>query len=200
MADVPPGVAPAVAALRAGGCVVLPTDTVYGVAVRAERPGAAAVLAGLKGRPAEQALAVLVSDAEQALRWCAGVTPEVRRLVDRCWPGPLTLVVRRSPAAAHLDLGGDPATIGVRCPDSGVVQAIAREVGPLATTSANRHGAPTPSAAAQAAAALLGPVDVVVDGGPLHGEASTVVDCTRPAWRMLRQGTLTFDDLVQASA
>jgi tRNA threonylcarbamoyl adenosine modification protein (Sua5/YciO/YrdC/YwlC family) len=115
------------------------------------------------------------------------------------WPGPLTLVLRRGGAAATWDLGGDPATIGVRCPAHPLVRAVAAEVGPVATTSANRHGRPTPATAAEAAASLTAPVAVVVDGGALEGEASTVVDVTGDDWRVLRVGPVDLDDLRRAA-
>jgi L-threonylcarbamoyladenylate synthase len=100
------------------------------------------------------------------------------------------VVVRRHPDRAGWDLGGDPGTIGVRCPDHPLVRAVAARTGPIATTSANRHGRPTPATAAEAAAALTGPVAVVADGSRLAGTASTVVDLTVEPWRVLRQGAL----------
>ena len=100
----------------------------------------------------------------------------------------MTLVVPRDPAWA-VDLGGDAATVGVRCPDHDLVRAVCRTVGPLATTSANRHGQPTPVTAAEAAAAV-GDVDLIVDGGRLSGTPSTVVDCTVDPVRILREGAI----------
>jgi L-threonylcarbamoyladenylate synthase len=204
----PDVVAQAAVALRAGDAVAVPTDTVYGLAALPTVPGATARLFALKGRAADVPVAVLCASADQALALAdpAAVTDEVARIADRLWPGPLTLVL---PRRAGLDWAlGEPAgTIGVRCPDHGLVRALAAEVGPLATTSANRHGEPTPPAAADVAA-LLGPgVALVVDGGPAAGTPSTVVDATRPAteavtdagtgnaWRILRAGAVTLDDL-----
>lgn len=179
----------AAAALRAGGAVVVPTDTVYGVAVRADLPGAAAVLAGLKERAEEQPIAVLVASVEQAA--AVGELPAwAGPIVERWWPGPLTLVLRRRPGLAW-DLGEPAATVGVRVPDHDLVRALAAEVGPLATTSANRHGEPTPATAAQAAAALTGEVAVVVDGGVVAGTASTVVDATGTGPVVLREGPIS---------
>lgn len=179
-----------VAALRAGLAVVVPTETVYGVAARADDDAATALLATLKRRSASRALAVLVADVDQGLALVADPSAAVRGLAERWWPGPLTLVVRRSAAAAHLALGGDPATIGVRCPDEAFVRAVAAEVGPIATTSANRHGDATPATAAAAAGVLDGSVAVVVDGGPRHGAPSTVVDLTTDRMVVLRAGAL----------
>lgn len=176
--------------LAAGGNVVLPTDTVYGVAAAAHHPEAVAGLAVLKGRSGGQPLAVLVADAAQALVLTESVSGQVRRWMDDHWPGPLTLVLRRSKEAGRMSLGGDEATIGVRCPDHGFVRALAARVGPLATTSANRHGEPTPVTAQEAAAALTAPVDLVVDGGPAGTVASTVVDVTTHTPKVLRTGAL----------
>jgi tRNA threonylcarbamoyl adenosine modification protein (Sua5/YciO/YrdC/YwlC family) len=187
-------------ALRAGEVVLLPTDTVYGIAVRAELPGATARLFSLKDRSEIQPVAVLVADRDQALTLVDEADDAVVRVMDRLWPGPLTLVLRRAAGAEHLELGGDPETIGIRCPDHDFVRALAADVGPLATTSANRHGEPTPPTAAEAAASLVGPVALVVDGGPAGTVASTVVDLTGPGPRVLREGAVTVADIERAVA
>ena len=179
--------------LRDGGSVVLPTDTVYGVAVRADLPGAVDVLAGLKERAAEQPVAVLVASVGQATE--AGELPDwARAIAERWWPGPLTLVLRRRPGLAW-DLGEPAATVGIRVPDHDLVRAVAAQVGPLATTSANRHGRPTPTTAVEAAAALTRPPDLVVDGGPCEGVASTVVDATGDEPVVLRAGPIPVEEL-----
>jgi len=180
----------AAAELRDGGTVVLPTDTVYGVAALPSVLGATEALFALKGRSSGQPLAVLVASRDQARELMAEVTDDVRRWMEDLWPGPLTLVVRRSASARTLELGGDVATIGIRCPAHAFVRALATEVGPIATTSANRHGQPTPETATAAVASLVGPVDLVVDGGPAATLASTVVDASQTPWRVLRVGAL----------
>lgn len=186
----------AVRVLEAGGTVVLPTDTVYGVAALPSVAGATEQLARLKDRSDQQPLAVLVADADQARSLIAEPSATVARWMEELWPGPLTLVLRRHDGAVGLALGGDQATIGVRCPAHGFVRALARRVGPLATTSANRHGDPTPSDAAGAAASLAGPVHLVIDGGPaITDVASTVVDATVEPWRVLRAGAIGVDRL-----
>lgn len=191
----------AATALLSGHAVVLPTDTVYGVAAVPTSAQAMARLFELKGRAATQPLAVLVHDAHQALELVdpAMAAGRLRQVMQRCWPGALTLVMRRAPALAELSLGGDATTIGVRCPASAVVRALAARVGPLATTSANRSGEPTPSQARAAAASLLGEVALVLDGGTLGGAASTVVDTTPDPWRLLRDGPVAFATVVEAS-
>ena len=179
--------------LAGGGSVLLPTDTVYGLAVRADRPGAVDQLAALKDRAAEQPVAVLVASVQQAE--AVGVLPDwARPVIERWWPGPLTLVLARRPGLAW-DLGDPPDTVGVRLPDHDLVRGLAEVVGPLATTSANRHGEPTPPTAAEAVAALTGAPDLVVDGGPCVGPASTVVDATGPEPVVLRPGPIAMSDL-----
>jgi tRNA threonylcarbamoyl adenosine modification protein (Sua5/YciO/YrdC/YwlC family) len=170
----------AVAALRAGGTVVLPTDTVYGLASLPEHQDQ---LAASKGRPEAMPIAVLVADPEQAWSLVAGGSPssQAAALATAYWPGPLTLVL-------PTDAG---PTIGIRCPAAAFVQELARRVGPIATTSANRHGEPTPATASAAAVALDVPPELLVDGGPCEGVASTVVDVTGSSPLVLREGSIS---------
>lgn len=191
----PPEVVDAVAdALRAGGVVVLPTDTVYGLAVDPVVPGATDRLYAMKGRPADVPIAVLVASVDQARVLADPVPVSATRLVARHWPGALTVVLPRRKGVG-ADLGHHRGTVGVRCPASPLVRAVADRVGPLATTSANRHGQPTPTTAGEIAALFGDAVALVVDGGPLEGEASTVVDCTGREPVLLRQGRLRLPDL-----
>ncbi len=176
-------------ALVAGGVVVVPTDTVYGVAADPRVPGATARLFALKGRPPDVPLPVLVADLDQALALAADDVPEAaRRLMERFWPGGLTVVVRRRPGLG-LELGGsDDTTIGLRLPDHPVPTALAVRAGPLATTSANRHGEATPARAVDVAQHLGQGVAVVLDAGLCDGDASTVVACLDEEVRVLRPG------------
>ena len=181
-------------ALRRGEVVGIPTDTVYGLAVIPSLDGAVDRLFIAKGRPASVPVAVLVADAEAAQSLCRSPLPGT--LVDRHWPGPLTLVVRRR-ADLDWDLGGDPTTIGVRCPDHALVRELCASVGPLATTSANLHGHPSPTSAAGVAEEMTGgPVALVLDGGECAGAPSTVVDVRGGAPVVLREGALRESDLL----
>jgi L-threonylcarbamoyladenylate synthase len=173
--DDPAAVAETVAALRGGGAVVLPTETVYGLAVL---PGGEDRLITLKARPADMPIAVLVADPAQ-VEELATAPPAAAELMAAHWPGPLTLV---------LPARDGSGTVGVRFPDHDFVRAVAAEVGPVATTSANRHGEPTPATAHAAAAGLAGPVDLVIDGGAVTGTPSTVVDATVDPPVVLREG------------
>jgi len=170
------------AALRRGSVVVLPTETVYGLAALAADRGAIERLFTLKGRPDTKAIAVLVGDLAQA----RALTTDDLDVCARWWPGPLTAVVRRAPHAA-VYLGAEESTIGVRCPDHPFVRRLALELGPIAATSANRSGEPTPPSAAEVAA-VFPEVALVVDDGPRNGLPSTVVDLTVTPPRILRAG------------
>ena len=189
-----------VAALDAGAAVVLPTDTVYGLAARAADHGATARLFELKGRSTNVPIAVLCATVEQALELAAdGGDASVRAVAARFWPGPLTLVVRRR-EGLDLRLGEPASTIGLRVPDHELVQAVAARVGPLATTSANQAGAPTPTSAASAAEALGPGVGLVIDGGQLAGAPSTVLDTTTDPWTVLRAGAGDVSDMLRTAA
>jgi tRNA threonylcarbamoyl adenosine modification protein (Sua5/YciO/YrdC/YwlC family) len=179
-------------ALRAGQLVGIPTDTVYGLAADAFRTGAADRLFTAKRRPRDVDLPVLVAGPEQARQLATGIPDVAFRLMDRFWPGALTLVLPRDPDVV-ADLGDDEATIGLRSPDHEVARELCRRVGPLATTSANLHGEPTATTAAEVAA-LFGPaVPIVLDGGTCAGSPSTVVDCTGETPKLLREGRIPWD-------
>jgi L-threonylcarbamoyladenylate synthase len=189
----------ACAALAEGAPVVLPTDTVYGVAVAVSVPGATARLFLVKDRPPEAALPVLVADAEQARSLAGELTPAAERLMAAFWPGPLTLVVPRRPGLG-MELGGaDNSTIGLRLPDHPVPVALAARVGPLAATSANRHGHATPAEAVAVAEELGAAVDLVLDGGPCEGLASTVVSVTPDGVTVLREGRIPAADILRVA-
>jgi L-threonylcarbamoyladenylate synthase len=196
----PEVVAQAAAVLRAGRLLVLPTDTVYGLACDPAVDGATARLFAAKGRGADVPVAVLCAAADQALALAdpVALTDDVRRLAGRLWPGPLTLVLPRRPGLGYA-LGEPAATVGLRCPAEPWVRALAAEVGPLATTSANRHGEPTPPTAAGVADHFGPDVALVLDGGTRAAPPSSVVDATAAPWRLLRAGPLSLDDLAVAA-
>lgn len=190
----------AVRALREGGLVALPTDTVYGIAVALDTPGGIERLFAAKDRPPDKAIALLLADAAQAEE-IGEVSDAARALARAFWPGGITLVLRRRadrPLPAALT-GGELApgaipTIGLRVPDHDAPRAIAREVGPLPTTSANRSGERELGDAAAIEQALGGALDLILDGGPATGgPASTVVDVTTEEPRILRAGAIAED-------
>jgi L-threonylcarbamoyladenylate synthase len=184
-----------VAALGQGAVVVLPTDTVYGLVAVASDEAATARLFAVKQRSAGVPLAVLCASTAQALALAAPGEPEaVAAVAERWWPGPLTLVLPRRPGVA-LHLGEPATTIGLRVPDHGLVRSVAERVGPLAATSANRHGDPVVTTAADARAVFHDEVALIVDGGELLERSSTVVDATTLPWRVLREGPVSAEDI-----
>ena len=183
-----------VAVLERGGVVVLPTDTVYGLAALPTSRDAVERVFALKGRRADVPIAVLCASSVQALALAEPV-PGMDAVAERFWPGPLTLVLPRR-AGVDLHLGDPEHTIGLRVPDHDLVRAVAGRVGPIATTSANRHGEPTDPTAAGASASLVGEPDLVVDDGRLEGSASTVVDATGTPWAALREGAISAAEVI----
>jgi len=188
------GLSAAIEAIERGEPIVLPTDTVYGLAVRAGDHDALDQLFLLKRRPVERSIAVLVGDVDQAAQ-LAHLNRFERRVASQCWPGALTLVLKRLESVSD-SIGRDDGTVGVRCPDHAFVRTLALAVGPLATTSANLSGESTPIDAAAAVNALDGVVRVTIDGGPCEGQASTVARVGGDGdIVVLRQGDLTQHDL-----
>ena len=184
-------VAAAVAALTRGALVGVPTDTVYGIAADPFCEQAVAALFAAKGRPSVKPIPILAADAAQAAR--IGVLDgPAADLAARHWPGPLTLVVPRADGLPPWI--GDPAagTVGVRVPDHPVALALLAGAGPLAVTSANRSGDPGVAGHTAARAALGGVVAVYLVGRGAGGEASTVLDLTGPAPRLLRPGPVPW--------
>ena len=182
-------------ALNEGKLVLLPTDTVYGIAAIPTNKSAVEEIFQRKKRSDDQACAVLVSDALQASELVVS-SKEFELLSQRFWPGPLTVVAERSIHLGYF-LGGDENSIGVRCPDHRFMQSLTKVVGPLAVTSANRSGLQTPENAKEAAEEL-GDNLLVIDGGACKGKPSTVVNLLSDKAEILREGALCSDDLIAA--
>jgi tRNA threonylcarbamoyl adenosine modification protein (Sua5/YciO/YrdC/YwlC family) len=198
--DPPPAavMAAAVDALRGGDIVGIPTDTVYGLAADPWHSGAADRLFLVKGRPRSVELPLLVADEAQALQLATAVPSSARRLMARFWPGALTIVLpRRQDVAA--DLGEDDETIGLRCPNHPVPLSLCRSLGPIATTSANRHGA-APVTNAQELAATLAGVALVLDAGVCDRPSSTVVDTTGEVPKLLRAGSIAWEEIAAVAS
>ena len=187
-ADLPGPIAEAAAAARAGRLIVIPTDTVYGVATRPDDPQATSRLFAAKGRPPDLALPVLVSSAEAA-RELAVFDGRADRVAAALWPGALTLVLPRAAATRAWSLGGDGSSIGVRVPRHFLAVAVLSRTGPLAATSANRSGH-APARTCEELERIFGDLVEVYLCEPreLVGDASTVVDLTGDEARVLRHG------------
>jgi tRNA threonylcarbamoyl adenosine modification protein (Sua5/YciO/YrdC/YwlC family) len=193
----------AVEALRAGGLVIFPTDTVYGLGASVFRPAAVRRIYRLKGRSYKKPLPILVADVAQALPLVEPPSDRLRRLIDDHWPGPLTVVFKTS-SLGRLATGGK-STVAIRVPDHAGARALLKAMGsPLAVTSANPSGEPPAVTGAQAKKIFGGRVEVLWDGGRCRkGVASTVLDASGPAWTLVREGAipkrklLTYLDIVE---
>lgn len=188
----------AAAALRAGGVVAMPTETVYGLAANALDPAAVARVFAIKRRPTQHPLIVHLASSAQLEGW-AMATPEAHRLAERFWPGPLTLILPRGPLALDAVTGGLD-TVGVRVPAHPVALAlIARFGGGVAAPSANRFGRVSPTRAEHVEADLAGEEVGLVDGGPCEvGIESTIVDLSGSAPTLLRLGAISPEAIAEA--
>jgi L-threonylcarbamoyladenylate synthase len=193
-------VADVVAAALAGGLVVLPTDTVYGIGTRPDDPAATARLFEAKGRPRGLALPVLVA-SRVAAEEVAVFDQRARALAGRFWPGPLSLVLPRAEPSRTWDLGEDASTVAVRMPHHPLALAVLASTGPLAVTSANRSGEPTPTTCEGLRAVFGDAVDVYLcEAAAIAGSASTVVALDGSELRVLRLGSVSEDELRAALA
>lgn len=185
------GLAAAARAVRTGGLVVLPTDTVYGLGCDAFSGEAVRALLAAKNRGPDMPVPVLVGSWTTIDGLVTGVPAGARSLIEAFWPGALSLVLPHAPSLAW-DLGTTRGTVMLRMPLHPVALELLREVGPMAVSSANTSGHPPASNVADAAGQLGSSVGVYLDGGP-SGEpvASTIVDLTAPEPRILREGDIT---------
>jgi len=189
------GLDAAATAIAEGRLVLLPTDTVYGVAADAFTPAAVTGLLAAKNRGRTMPVPVLIGEASTLAGLVIDLPPVANQLAEAFWPGGLTLVLEHAPSLAW-DLGDAEGTVAVRLPDDDLTRDLLRRTGPLAVSSANRSGRPAATTAEDAAQQLGEHAEVVLDGGPRSSSAaSTIVDCTGPAPRVLRVGAISVDKL-----
>ncbi len=189
------GLESAATALGDARLVVLPTDTVYGVAADAFDAAAVRRLLRAKGRGRNMPPPVLVAAASTLDALAAGVPTYARDLVAELWPGPLTLVCTQQPSLTW-DLGDTRSTVAVRMPDHPVATELLTRTGPLAVSSANRSGSAAATTIAEARSMLGDRVQIYLDGGPSAGDvASTILDVTGQRGRVLRQGAVSLERL-----
>ena len=189
----------AAAILKSGGLVAFPTETVYGLGADASNPDAIARIYEAKGRPSDHPLIVHISSLDQMEQWASDIPEYAITLARDFWPGPMTLVVKRSYLAKDFVTGGQD-TVGLRVPAHPIALALLQEFAKvggkgIAAPSANRFGAVSPTTAEAVEEELgpyLKPEDLIINGGPsLVGVESTIIDCTGPAPMVLRLGAIT---------
>lgn len=191
----PSAVKKAVHYLNREELVVFPTETVYGVGALVQSPDAVGKIFAAKERPAKSPLLVHISRFEQALDLVLAFPPEARRLAESCWPGPLSLILPAREWVPDIVRGGAP-TVGLRMPSHPVARLLIDASGPLAATSANLSGRPSPVTADDVKADLDGRVGVVLDAGPTgSGLESTVLDLSSPDFCILRLGGVTVEEI-----
>ena len=181
--------------LQSGGIVAFPTDTVYGLGALAFNNSAIESIYIAKGRPIEKAIPILIADVDDLEMVASDVPPMARTFASRFWPGPLTCIVPKKqtlPAAVSAT-----STVAVRIPDHHDARALLRIAGPMAVTSANISGQPSPSTAQEVYDQLNGRIPLILDGGKTQGGVpSTLVDCTGKKPVLLREGPITLAELL----
>jgi len=187
-------------AISAGGVIAFPTDTVYGLGVDLWQPSAIAALYGVKGRPDDKALPVLLADPNEWRDVALAFPATAQRLAAAFWPGGLTLVLRRRPEVPRAVAPLTP-TVAVRVPDYTALRRVLARTGPLASSSANLSGQPTATSAAEVRAALGHGLALVLDGGARTVQRpSTIVDVTGAEPVILRHGAISDEDIARALA
>ena len=185
--------------LRAGGLVAFPTETVYGLGADASNPAAVKKIFAAKGRPADHPVIVHIADMSELKHWAAEVPRAAWLLAEKFWPGPLTMVLKRSPHVNDLISGGQNS-IGLRVPGHPVAQQLLKAFGGgIAAPSANKFGRLSPTTAEHVREELGNAVEMVLDGGPCDvGIESTIVDLTRDPPAILRPGRVSAQQIADA--
>lgn len=193
-ANSPDAIQLALDVLKDGGLVAFPTDTVYGVGALVFDGKAVESIYAAKDRPIEKAIPVLIADAEDMDKVGMDIPDVARRIAARFFPGPLTCIIPKQPTLPSAVSA--TSTVGVRVPDHEVTRALLRAAGPMAVTSANISGQPSPSTAEEVFAQLNGRIALIIDGGKTPGGVpSTVVDCTANEIKILREGPISLEEI-----
>ena len=185
--------------LKYGGLAAVPTETVYGLAANGFDPTAVEKLYEVKGRPPKKPINLLIPDMSATEKLCVDIPRQAYLLAERFWPGPLTMILKRSCLVPDIVTAGG-ATVGVRCPDHPLTLELLRLCAlPLATPSANPHGLPSPKTLRSVLEYFDGRIECAIDGGDCAvGVESTIVDLSGGGWRILRQGGLPRESIEEA--
>ncbi|MGE5308225.1 MAG: L-threonylcarbamoyladenylate synthase [Deltaproteobacteria bacterium] len=177
--------------IRDGGLAVIPTETVYGIAANAADKKAVERLKAVKGRPDKKPFSLAIADKEDLDKLARDIPVAAYKLMERFWPGPLTLVLRST----------DGGTVGIRMPDDRTALKVIGLAGvPVALPSANLSGKPAPVTFAEAIADMEGIVEIALDAGPARlGRESTVVDATKQPFEVLREGAVRKEDVLKVA-
>lgn len=196
-ADSPESIESALHLLNEGEIIAFPTDTVYGLGANAFHAPGIIKLFEAKGRDANKAIAVLIGNIDQLDLLTDHLTATARKLIEKLWPGGLTIVVHKLNDLPELLSAGN--SIGIRMPDHPVALELCQRFGPIATTSANLSGGNNPHTAKDVHNQLSNRVPLILDGGECPGGVpSTVVDCTTDEVRILRQGAIKPEEIEKA--
>jgi len=195
-ANTPKALTSALEILLSGGLVAFPTDTVYGVGSLVFHEKAIESIYIAKDRPMEKAIPVLIGDDGDLGQVADKIPMVARRLIARFWPGPLTILVPKKPTLPEAISA--TSTVGVRIPNHDIARALLRLAGPMAVTSANISGQPSPTTAQQVYEQLNGRIPLIIDGGETPGGVpSTLVDCTGNEIQILREGPISKGELLK---
>jgi len=188
-------VSQAVDVLSKGGIVIFPTDTAFGIGCRMDNEDSVRKLFKIRNRPQSQAVPVLVSDLEMAKKYSQNIPEDiVQKLINPYWPGALTIVLKAKVDIVPSLVRGGTDTIGVRMPNNQTILEIIKKVGvPILGPSANFHGENTPYEFKDLDPELISLVDFVIKGECSVKNASTVIDCSKDPWKILRQGAINVN-------
>ena len=182
--------------LKDGGLVAFPTETVYGLGGDGLNPEASGKIYAAKGRPSDNPLILHIAEREELIPLTAEIPQMAERLMDTFWPGPMTLIFRKSEQVPYETTGGLD-TVAVRMPSHPVARRLIQEAGlPIAAPSANLSGRPSPTSASHVEEDLNGRIDMILDGGDVQiGPESTIIDVTGDAPVILRPGFISREDV-----
>jgi L-threonylcarbamoyladenylate synthase len=181
--------------LKSGGLVAFPTDTVYGVGALAFDRMAVESIYTAKDRPVEKAIPILIGDVDDLAKVAISIPEIALKLAAHFWPGPLTLVIPKNPELSDIVSAGP--TVGVRMPDHLFARRLLRTAGPMAVTSANLSGQPSPTTAGDVFSQLGKRIALIIDGGITPGGVpSTVVDCTSGEPQIIRSGPIPKGEIL----